>query len=58
MPLWLFVTLSFSGSAGLANVQPVVLFAGKVVDLSGPPSLLSPSSSWCLQGVLGSGWSF
>lgn len=31
MPLWLFITLLFSGSVGLANMQHVVLFAGKVV---------------------------
>lgn len=31
VPLWLFVTLLFSAALGLAHVQHVLLFAGKVV---------------------------
>lgn len=45
MPPWLFVTLSFSGSMGLATVQHVVWVAGEAVvpgrsSLSSAPSVL------------------
>jgi len=44
VPPWLFITLLFSGSVGLANMERVVLFAGKMavpgrLSLSSVPSI-------------------